>query len=657
MLRLCDRFCAVLLCGGLGIWLSGGVFAMGIALLTALLALLLFPANLRVFCRRLATLGGNETVSGGTNEILAPCFSQRFANEREVFLTLELEQRALHRLIMRIARDIDTLAGAWIDAGIEHAGGQRTGRGIEILNLFGLVIDIAQVFCKLNGGIQIAARMAGNEIGDEVLFLPQLLIDALIFLTEGIVHIASRFAHNGEHFRADMLRRDLELATDVVLAQLLEEGVGFVRRDVVIAQTTAHEDLFHLRQGTNLAQEVDVVGMIDLEVGTGLGEKALTSSAGAIFHLLFAAGVAEICCWTADIVDIPLEPGHFRNRFGFLNDGFMAASGNDAPLKERDRAEGTGAKAAARMRDGELHFFDGGNTASGVIIGVPRPLEGESVYIVQLLAGEGRIGNSLNNVSIAVLLADCVSTEGILLIILHKECVAIFFLASYTILIRRNFDAAALGGGGGIAHASHLGAFPCRGASAHPIGGDEDRTLAHAEHEQICAAVNQDARANGVIPIIIMRETAKGRLYAADSDWNIAICLANQTAIDINRAIGTACALSTGGIDVGGTALLRSGIMVHHAVDHASGDEKSIIWSAKTHEIMGILPAGLGEHGDAIARALKNAAENGTAKGRMIHICVAADENKIGRIPTANAHVAQSCRGKEKAICHKQKLL
>ena len=57
-----------------------------------------------------------------------------------------MQQRALHGFFLRRARNEDALACARVKAGIEHAGGQRARRRIEILHLLGLVIDVAQVF-------------------------------------------------------------------------------------------------------------------------------------------------------------------------------------------------------------------------------------------------------------------------------------------------------------------------------------------------------------------------------------------------------------------------------------------------------------------------------------------------------------------------------
>ena len=425
-----------------------------------------------------------------------------------------------------------------------------------------------------------------------------------------------------------------------------------IRHDIIIAQTGTHEHLFDLRQSADFAQQADVVRVIDDHIRAGFGKQALPPRAGADLELLIAGGAAEIGRGAADVMDIALEIRHLRDGFRLVDDGFMAAGGDDASLQEGDGAEGAGAEAAARMRDGELHLFNGRNAAQRVVIGVPRALIRQGIRLIQFLAGERHIRHGLNDVLIAVALADGMAADRILLVILNEERLAVFFLAPDAVLVRRNFDAGAHGRRREEAHAAHLGTFPDGRAAAHPIRRDEDGAFAHAEHQQIRAGIHQNARPNGVIPVIVMREAAERSLHAADGDGNIAVGLANQAAIDIDRAIRPLGRLAAGGIHIGGTAALGGGIMVHHAVNHAGGDEKTIVGTAEALEIIRIFPIRLGEHRDVIARGLERADNDGRAEGRMIHICVAADVDKIRRVPAALAHIGNGCRREKKTIGH-----
>ena len=218
------------------------------------------------------TFRWDETFAACTDEILAVCLAQSLANQIEILRAAELEKRTLHGFFFRRTGNVDRLAVSRVYTGVEHAGGKRAGRGVKILHLFGLMVDIAQVFRQLDGGEQVAARMAGNQVRDKVLFFAQFLIDALIFFTKRIVYVTPGLAHDGKNLRTDMLRRNLELTADMVLAKLAQESVGFIRHDIVIAQTGTHENLFDLRQRTDFAQQFDVIRMIDDHIRTGLRE-------------------------------------------------------------------------------------------------------------------------------------------------------------------------------------------------------------------------------------------------------------------------------------------------------------------------------------------------------------------------------------------------
>ena len=329
-LRLCRGLFCALLCAGPFRLFCGGTLAACVSFFAALFALLLFAADLRILSGRLHAFRRYETMPCRADQIIAARLAKRFADDGEILLALELQQSALHRLVLRRTRDVDRLACARVGAGVEHAGGKRAGSRIEVLHLLGLMADVAQVFRQLDCSLQIAARMAGNEIGHEILFLAQLFVDALVLFAEGVIDVSARLAHDGEYLRADMLRRNLELTADVVLAKLLEERIGLVRHDIVIAKTAANEDLLDLGQCANLTQQIDVIRVIDLKVRTGLGEQALACGAGAVFHLLFAARMPEIGRRAADVVDISLKAGHLRDGLCFFEHGFVAAGGNDA---------------------------------------------------------------------------------------------------------------------------------------------------------------------------------------------------------------------------------------------------------------------------------------------------------------------------------------
>ena len=279
--------------------------------------------------------------------------------------------------------------------------------------------------------------------------------------------------------------------------------------------------------------------MVDDHVRAWLGEQTLPSCTGADLELLVAGGSAEVGGRAAYVVDVSFKARHLRDLLRFFEYGLMAARGDDAPLQERDRTEGAGTKTSARVCDRELNLLNGGNAAERVIIRMPGALEGQGVGAVELLSAQRRIRLGLDDIAVAVLLADGVATVGILLIILSQECLAVLSLALYAVLVGRDLNAAAQRSRGHVADPSHLRAFPCLRAAAHPVCGDEDGTLAHAEHQQVGGGIRKDAGEHAIIPVIVVCEAAQRCFNAAHGNRNIAIRLADEPAVYGQRAVGT----------------------------------------------------------------------------------------------------------------------
>lgn len=309
------------------------------------------------------------------------------------------------------------------------------------------------------------------------------------------------------------------------------------------------------------------------------------------------------------------------------------------------------------MRNGKLHFFNGRNTAQRVVIRMPCPLIRQGIRMIQLFAGKRHIRHGLHDIAVAVALADGMAADRVLLVILNEKRFSVFLFALDAVFIRGNFPAAAHGRRGEKAYAAHLGAFPCGRAAAHPVRRDENGTFAHAEHQQICAGIDQNAGANRVVPIIIMGKASQRGFYTANGNRNIAIGFANQATVDVDRAIRASGCPAAGRIYVGGTAALGGGVVVNHAVNYAGRDEKAVIRAAKAFKIVGVFPIRLGEHRDMVPRGFQCADDDGRAEGRVIHIRVAADIDKIRRVPTALAYIRESCRREKKTISHMMKLL
>lgn len=148
--------------------------------------------------------------------------------------------------------------------GVIHGGGVGERRRVEVLHLIELEAvgldperHIHHVFIR-------GARVGRDEVGDQVLLLARLLGILVEQLLEAVVAAHARLHHLGERALFGVLGRDLEVAADVVLSQLLDVARIF-HRDVV-AHPGGDQDFLDPLHIPRLAVEVDGRGMVGVHV-------------------------------------------------------------------------------------------------------------------------------------------------------------------------------------------------------------------------------------------------------------------------------------------------------------------------------------------------------------------------------------------------------
>ena len=86
--------------------------------------------------------------------------------------------------------------------------------------------------------------------------------------------------------------------------------------------------------------------------------------------------------------------------------------------------------------------------------------------------------------------------------------------------------------------------------------------------------------------------------------------------------------------------------MVDHAVNDAGGDEKTVIRSAEAFEFLTVFIGRLRQNGNAVTCIFQRADNDSGAEGRVIDVGVAADIDKVRRVPASFEHIPNGCRGK-----------
>ena len=133
----------------------------------------------------------------------------------------------------------------------------------------------------------------------------------------------------------------------------------------------------------------------------------------------------------------------------------------------------------------------------------------------------------------------------------------------------------------------------------------EGGALAHAVVEQVGGGVGQYAGKQTVVPIVVVRQTAHGGLYARHDDGHIGIYLFQYASVDIGGAVGTETSLSTRRVGVVVAKATGSGVVVHHTVHRPAGDSEEETRTTKLAEIAQVVaPVGLRYDGHTVASSL-----------------------------------------------------
>ena len=114
-----------------------------------------------------------------------------------------------------------------------HACGEAARRGNEVLDLLRVVPQIPDELGEFDRLVEACSRMARNKVGNEVLFLPQFLVDAAKSLHETDVDVLPGLAHKAENLRRNVFRRDFKLTAYVMLTEFPQKSPVRIGHEIV----------------------------------------------------------------------------------------------------------------------------------------------------------------------------------------------------------------------------------------------------------------------------------------------------------------------------------------------------------------------------------------------------------------------------------------
>ena len=277
-------------------------------------------------------------------------------------------------------------------------GDRHGGRG-EVLYLFEVEVQLFGNLRQLCHVLLRASRMAGDEVGDDLLVEVLLLVDTVEDALEVIEQLEGRLAHEPQHPVAGMLGSHLQSAADMPCDEfpgIVHGGtVGLfilaVMQDEVVTHPTANETLL------DAGQCVD--GAVDVEQGTVVGIQVRTNlrmdTAGSLAFLtrldVTSFHAVHIGRGTAEVREITFEVRHLHHLPDFPQDTLLGAAGNELTLMGGDGAEGTAAETATVDVHAVLDHLVGRN-AFPLVFRMRLTGIGEVERSVQLLCGHRRIG-------------------------------------------------------------------------------------------------------------------------------------------------------------------------------------------------------------------------------------------------------------------------
>ena len=491
--------------------------------------------------------------------------------------------------------------------------------------------------------------MGGHQIRHEILLFADAFGQLIKPLLKPAVSIDRRLAHAAEYLIRAVLRRHLELTTDMILDQLLEKSIVVIRQQVVETNARTDKHPLDARQCTQPAQQIEIFRMICLERRADRGRQTFFALAQPAGQLSFAGGAAEIGGRAADIVYVSLEARHPDQRLCLADHRIRRAAGDLPSLMIRQGTEVARAEAAAVVHEGKLHLFEPRHTAECFIRRMILPHIRQLVNPVERFTVEQRHRRVLHHDHTTVPLNHRFAAHRILLVLLNAAGQSVLLFP-----FRRRradlFQRRALGTGTGRIlpdrhrrhRAAHVGYVFHRFAGRKPAGDFGVLLLPHAEHQDIRAAVDEDGRTHPVIPVIVMGKAAQRRLQPAEHNRDIGITLPHPAAVNDRRPVGPAAGFAAGGVGILAAAAFGRRIVRHHRIDIAAADEEAQPGRPEPPHILCRLR--LRQDAHAKPFRFQHTGDDRRPKAGMIDIGIAGDHHNIRLAPAALLHFSRGNR-------------
>ena len=525
---------------------------------------------------------------------------------------------------------------------VPHLGRYGHRRGGEVLHLLELEAQLAGDGGQLGHILLVTPWVRRDEVGDDLLVEMLLAADAVELALELEELLERRLAHEHQHAVAGVLRRHLQTAADVSadeLARVLLGGsvgglVLAVIEQQVVAYAAADEALLDAGQGVDGVIDIEQLLMVRIQVGTDLRMDATGTLAPLTGVLVAPVHAVHIGAGTAEVGEVTLEVGHLDDLLHLLHDALLGAAADELTLMGGDGAEGASAETAAMDVDAELNHVVGGNALT-LVLGVRLTGVGQVERGIELLGSHRRVGGIDDNVAVGNTLKDALGVHHVRLLLDVTEVLSLCPLVAQTLFVAVQHDV--VGGGnnvvGQVDALRHVAYVADGLALAEPARQFDGGLFAHTVGEHIGPRVDEDARPQAVLPVVVVGDASQRRLDASKDDGHIGEELLEYLRIDDGGVFRPHIVTTVWAVGVLGAQSAGSRILVNHRVHAAWCDAEE---QARTPQLLEVavvaVPVGLRHNGDAVACSLKRPSDDGCAERRVIDIGIAREQDDVNAV-------------------------
>ncbi len=444
------------------------------------------------------------------------------------------EELPLRQLLLLRLRTLDGLQRIGVEARVPCFGADGHGRGGEVLHLFEVEVELLGLHRQLGHVCLSATGVAADEVRDDLLVQSGLAVDAVEDALEHDELPERGLPHEVQHAVARVFGCDLEPAADmtayqfagIVLCRLVRIGVVAAVQQEIVAHTAADEALPDARLAVDGFIDLEQRAVIGVEVGTDGRVNTRRAFAFRTYRQVLSPHGIHVGRGSSHIAQVAFEVVHAGNLSYLAEDALLAAARNELALMGTDGAEGASAETSAVDIDRMLDHVVGRN-ALAFVFRVGQTGVGQVEGGIDFLGRHGRIGRIDDDKTAVDFLQQATGLHLVGLLFDVPEVLGLRLLVAQAFFVRMQHDV------GGLYAAGYV--FPFRQidrlrnvahlADAHarfecPTQLD-DGLFTHAVDDHVGPRVAQEASAELVLPVVVVRETPQRGFDTSQHDRHI----------------------------------------------------------------------------------------------------------------------------------------